>query len=105
MSGIDPTKAKREESKQKSKKVGRSPCELFSHDGPDSLQLCVYKVLGRMGIADLDLSEHESIIAAEVVHPQDISVKFEDIGGLDAIIDDLKETVIYPLTFPQLFVS
>ncbi|KAJ3242446.1 hypothetical protein HDU81_003152 [Chytriomyces hyalinus] len=61
----------------------------------------------RLGIVskDLDLNEHEQIIASEVVHPDDINVSFKDIGGLDPIISSLKETVIYPLVYPQLFTS
>jgi len=30
-------------------------------------------------------------------------VTFEDIGGLDSIIEELKESVIYPLTMPHLY--
>lgn len=41
----------------------------------------------------------------EVVSPSDIPVTFEDIGGLDTIIDELRESVIYPLTMPQLYSS
>ncbi|EJU03064.1 AAA-domain-containing protein [Dacryopinax primogenitus] len=62
-------------------------------------------VLKRLGLKDLHLTEHETIIAAEVVHPDDISVRFEDVGGLDPIIVSLRETVIYPLRFPNLFRS
>ncbi|KAL8987172.1 MAG: hypothetical protein Q9177_003597 [Variospora cf. flavescens] len=40
----------------------------------------------------------------DVVAPDDIPVTFEDIGGLGDIIDELKESVIYPLTMPQLYV-
>ena len=54
MNSIDPQKSKRDEAKLKSKKV-----------------------LGRLGIQDLDLTEHESVIAAEVISPHDISVNFE----------------------------
>jgi ATP-dependent 26S proteasome regulatory subunit len=32
-------------------------------------------------------------------------VTFESIGGLDEIIASLRETVIYPLTYPELFAS
>jgi SpoVK/Ycf46/Vps4 family AAA+-type ATPase len=32
-------------------------------------------------------------------------VSFEDIGGLDEIIEELKESVIYPLTMPHLYRS
>ncbi|KAI9207620.1 AAA-domain-containing protein [Polychytrium aggregatum] len=63
------------------------------------------KVFGRLGIKNMELTEHEEIIGSEVVHPDDISVTFKDIGGLDLIIDSLRETVIYPLCYPQLFSS
>lgn len=49
------------------------------------------------------LSSYEQQIAAEIVRPSDIPVSFADIGGLDDIINDLQESVIYPLTLPQLY--
>jgi len=39
----------------------------------------------------------------EVVAPEDIPVRFDDIGGLEDIIEELKESVIYPLTLPHLY--
>ncbi|KAL1923730.1 uncharacterized protein VTP21DRAFT_8710 [Calcarisporiella thermophila] len=63
------------------------------------------KILGRLGIKDLRLSEHEEIIASEVVHPDDIGVTFAEIGGLDPVIQNLRESVIYPLCYPQLFTN
>lgn len=85
----------------------------------------------RPKLADLQLSSYEQTIAMEVVAPEDISVKFDgmccsfgwqdgeisstcyeiemhlltetDIGGLDTIIEELKESVIYPLTLPHLY--
>lgn len=54
-------------------------------------------------ISDIELNEYESQVALDVVAPQDISVGFNDIGGLDDIIEELKEAVIYPLTMPQLY--
>ncbi|RMX99154.1 hypothetical protein D0868_09688 [Hortaea werneckii] len=39
----------------------------------------------------------------EVISPAEIPITFTDIGGLDPIIDDLRETVIYPLTLPHLY--
>lgn len=65
------------------------------------------KVLGKLGVnvKDLKLNEYEEIIAAEVVHADDINVTFEDVGGLDHIIRSLRESVIYPLCYPQLFTS
>ncbi|BGP56870.1 mitochondrial dynamin GTPase Msp1 [Rhodotorula sphaerocarpa] len=84
MNQVDPQKSKRKESKQKSKEA-----------------------LGKLGIdlSALDLSEHEEIIASEVVAADEIQVTFKDVGGLDPIISQLREAVIFPLCYPQLFES
>ncbi|KAF4512987.1 hypothetical protein G6O67_000310 [Ophiocordyceps sinensis] len=52
---------------------------------------------------DLVLNEYENLIALEMIAPEDIHVGFDDIGGLDMIIEELKESVIYPLTMPHLY--
>ena len=41
----------------------------------------------------------------DVVAPDDIPMSFEDIGGLSEVIEELKESVIYPLTMPHLYSS
>ena len=51
----------------------------------------------------MQLNTYEQAIAMEVVSPAEIPVTFEDIGGLDDIIDELRESVIYPLTLPHLY--
>jgi len=58
---------------------------------------------GRARRQDLQLTTYEQTIAMEVVAPDEIPVSFDDIGGLDAIIEELKESVIYPLTLPHLY--
>ncbi|KAI0329052.1 ATPase [Cubamyces sp. BRFM 1775] len=63
------------------------------------------KTLESLGHTDLHLDEYESQIASEVIHPDDIDVRFTDIGGLDPIISSLRESVIYPLRFPHLYTS
>ncbi|KAI9255114.1 P-loop containing nucleoside triphosphate hydrolase protein [Phascolomyces articulosus] len=82
VSSLDPNKAKRQEAKSKSSKV-----------------------LGKLGVKDLKLSEYEQLIAAEVVHADELHVTFKEIGGLDHIVQDLRESVIYPLCYPELFTS
>lgn len=70
---------------------------------------------------DLVLNQYEQVIAAKVIAPEDIPVTFDgmlcqpvsfsvcgliictDIGGLNSIIEELKESVIYPLTMPHLY--
>jgi len=37
------------------------------------------------------------------VFPEDIPVSFDDIGGLSDVIEELRESVIYPLTMPNLY--
>lgn len=49
------------------------------------------------------LSSYEKAMLAYLVPAEDIDVSFEDIGGLDNIVDDLRESVILPLVYPQLF--
>ncbi|KAG8381094.1 hypothetical protein BUALT_Bualt06G0086500 [Buddleja alternifolia] len=43
------------------------------------------------------------VVACDVVNPDHIDVKFESIGGLDAIKEELYELVILPLKRPELF--
>ncbi|THH27603.1 hypothetical protein EUX98_g6589 [Antrodiella citrinella] len=63
------------------------------------------KALEGMGHKDMKLDEYERQIASEVIHPDDIHIRFTDIGGLDDIISSLRESVIYPLMYPQIFSS
>ncbi|KAL7275896.1 mitochondrial dynamin GTPase Msp1 [Rhizina undulata] len=61
------------------------------------------KKSGRERIERLILTQYEQTILTEVVAPEDIHISFKDIGGLDNIIEELRESVIYPLTAPHLF--
>lgn len=63
------------------------------------------KILNRMGLksSQLELNEHELVIAGEIVCPEDIKVGFHDIGGLDGVVEALREAVIFPLTLPDLY--
>ncbi|KAF8635900.1 hypothetical protein AX15_000079 [Amanita polypyramis BW_CC] len=61
------------------------------------------EALKRLGHSNLKLDEYERTVANEVIHPDDINVTFSDIGGLDPIIAHLREAVIYPLLYPDLF--
>jgi ATP-dependent 26S proteasome regulatory subunit len=61
--------------------------------------------LSEQQLEALELDEYESTIAGEIIPPTSIDVTFESIGGLDEIIASLRETVIYPLCYPELFSS
>lgn len=49
------------------------------------------------------LTEYELMIAAHLVHPEDINVTWEDIAGLESVIRELRETVILPIQHKELF--
>jgi len=60
-----------------------------------------------IGVNDssLQLNEYELSIAAQLIDPSTIDTSYEDIAGLEDIIDDIKHNVIFPLKTPELFSS
>ncbi|KAI8439794.1 hypothetical protein MSG28_013470 [Choristoneura fumiferana] len=60
--------------------------------------------LGGKHTLQLDkLTDHEMIIASQLVVPDEINVNWKDIAGLDALIQELRETVILPIQKRDLF--
>lgn len=51
----------------------------------------------------VELNSYERSVLASVVTPFEIDVQFSDIGGLEDVIEELTESVIYPLTTPELY--
>ena len=50
------------------------------------------QILNRLGVSkDIKLNEYEMLIASQLVDPDSISVKFEDVAGLDQLIEELKQ--------------
>jgi SpoVK/Ycf46/Vps4 family AAA+-type ATPase len=49
------------------------------------------------------LSNYEKILLAYLIPPTDIDISFNDIGGLEDVVSDLRESVILPLVYPELF--
>ncbi|XP_016956525.1 outer mitochondrial transmembrane helix translocase [Drosophila biarmipes] len=50
-----------------------------------------------------DFNEHEVVIASHLVTPEDIDVTWADIAGLDAVIQEIRETVVLPVRHRELF--
>ncbi|OJJ95895.1 hypothetical protein ASPACDRAFT_126165 [Aspergillus aculeatus ATCC 16872] len=100
---FDPESQKKEEQRRKSAAILR---KLDGGDESDEgSPRRERKEKSRSKRGDLTLNQYEQAIAMDVVAPDDIHVSFEDIGGLDDIIEELKESVIYPLTMPHLYSS
>ena len=55
------------------------------------------KIMKLIGLNNLELNDYELCIASNIILPQNIDCSWQDIGGLEHIINDLRETVIYPL--------
>ncbi|CAK8675877.1 outer mitochondrial transmembrane helix translocase-like [Clavelina lepadiformis] len=61
------------------------------------------KRLGKKDVKDLHLTEYELNIASQLIIPSDIYVSWQHIGGLTAIIEQIKETVILPFHRRDIF--
>ncbi|EER28404.1 ATPase, AAA family protein [Coccidioides posadasii C735 delta SOWgp] len=99
---FDPESQKHEDAKRKSAAILR---RLDRGDDSDDSSSSRQKRPQKQKKQDLVLTQYEQAIAMDVVAPEDIPVSFNDIGGLDDIIEELKESVIYPLTMPHLYRS
>lgn len=49
------------------------------------------------------LTDYEMVIANHLVDPNDIKISWNNIAGLDSVIQELKETVILPIQRKELF--
>ncbi|XP_060063421.1 outer mitochondrial transmembrane helix translocase-like [Ylistrum balloti] len=63
------------------------------------------KMLQLLGVKDVKLSDHELCIAANLVDPLSVSVDWKDIGGLEEVVEQIKETVIFPFRRRDLFMN
>lgn len=60
-------------------------------------------ILKKLGVTGVQLSAYELCIAANLVDPVTMEISWDDIGGLEDIIEQIKETVIFPLRNRGLF--
>ena len=53
--------------------------------------------------AALATDKHERALLPNVVGPADIGVSYEQIGGLEAVKETLRQCITYPLKYPHLY--
>ncbi|KAJ8318722.1 hypothetical protein KUTeg_003813 [Tegillarca granosa] len=63
------------------------------------------EMLRHLGVTDVKLTDYELCIAANLVDPSSMSTSWEDIGGLEEVIEEIKESVIFPFRRPDLFLN
>ncbi|XP_031553826.1 ATPase family AAA domain-containing protein 1-like [Actinia tenebrosa] len=61
------------------------------------------KLLKKIGVEGVKLSEYELAIAADLVDPLSLPVEWTQIGGLQDTIQEVKETVILPIRQRDIF--
>ena len=72
---------------------------------------CLYSIIIRLGgpeglqLNPGTLNDYELVIASHLVVPDDISVSWSDIAGLDAVIEELRESVVLPIRHRHLFAN
>jgi SpoVK/Ycf46/Vps4 family AAA+-type ATPase len=86
MNQVDPTN----KSKKKARKKAQEQLKRLAGSGHAPLVI-------------ENLSDYEMMIAAHLIHPQDITVSWTNIAGLDHMIQELRETVILPIQRKELF--
>ncbi|KAI0014283.1 AAA-domain-containing protein [Xylariaceae sp. FL0662B] len=104
----DPDKEKHEQARLKAKanlqRLQKArDYEAGNAEGADGVESSSDGTRRGSRIEELVLNEYENLVALEVVAPEDIPVGFDDIGGLEDVIEEVKESVIYPLTMPHLY--
>lgn len=105
LGSLDPDAGAKAEAKQKTLAVQSRLQSIISGHNKDEDDEQDGGSQRRIEPKDLQLNSYEQTIAMEVVSPAEIPVSFADIGGLETIIDELTESVIYPLTMPQIYSS
>lgn len=61
------------------------------------------RILQKIGVKNVNLTEYELSIAAQLVDPKDINISWNSIAGLEDITQELRETVILPIQKRDLF--
>ncbi|CAD0010335.1 unnamed protein product, partial [Aureobasidium pullulans] len=104
---MDPEAATKSEAEKKASAASARLSSIFAsspdHDLDEDDDDYEQKMEWEKRKENLVLTPYEQTIAMEVVAPWEIPVSFDDIGGLDDIIEELREAVIYPLTMPHLY--
>ncbi|XP_045451297.1 outer mitochondrial transmembrane helix translocase isoform X2 [Melitaea cinxia] len=88
---IDPTSKSRKKAEERAREQLRKYVLIFRNE------------TRKHSIALDKLTDHEMIIASQLVVPEEINVNWKDIAGLDHLINELRETVILPIQKRELF--
>lgn len=80
-------------------------CHISSSPNGESMIGNLQSVVNRSReeITELAQDKHERALISQVVSPQDIGVNYDMIGGLGDVKELLRQSITYPLKYPQLY--
>jgi ATP-dependent 26S proteasome regulatory subunit len=52
-----------------------------------------------------NLNDHELVIASHLVVPEEMTVSWDSIAGLDNVCQEIKESVVFPVCHRDMFQS
>ena len=109
------TRPTNQEAKERLTKLltARAEAELTDTDDEDDngyekdemKQQAIRDKVRRQVVQSLEMNEYETAIAEDVIDPNDITVNFKDVGGIDDIKAELWDLVVLPIIRPDLFCS
>lgn len=85
--------------------TNNGPSGLHSKDTKSKVKKTLATLQSNGIPKDVTFNDYELFLLDSLVLPEAIDVSFKDVGGLEDIIDDLRESVLYPLNYPELFQS
>ena len=102
---LDPTRKQQMEAKERAKKllksIGVSPdIKLTTHE-----MMVSYDFLSSINYLSFYKNCFSLQVASNLVEPSKISVSWNDIAGLESVIEELRETVILPIKERELFAT
>ena len=75
--------------------------DLTTKKGPSS---AAFRLLAaRNDGRSVSLTEHERALTACVVDPKNLGCALGDVGGLEEVVDEIRDLVVLPLSRPELF--
>ncbi|XP_075151995.1 no mitochondrial derivative [Haematobia irritans] len=86
MDQIDPTSKNKKKAKTRAEEQLKRLCDQ-----------------GNFAVDSHKFNDYELVIASHIVVPNDISVSWDDIAGLDSVIQELRESVVLPIRHKHLF--
>lgn len=85
--------------------AGKYIADIFDPSKRKTMEASKYvkRLLRILGKENIRLTEHEIQLACSLVNPADVTITWDDIGGLNEVAESLREAVVWPLRHRKIF--